>query len=94
MVLETNRRHFTARVKFSGEPLRLARRMLRQSQADLAKRAGVSRQIVGFLEAGTREHCNPETASAISEALGVDFTALFELKALHAVDAQVQARAA
>lgn len=92
--MEVTRRHFTAKVKYGGEPLRMARKMLRRSQAQLASQANVSRQIVGFLESGKRGYCNPETATSIAEALGVEFTALFQLEALHAESAQQRRRAA
>lgn len=92
--MEISRRHFTAKVKYGGEPIRMARGILKMSQAQVAKRAGVSRQIIGFLEGGTRGCCNPETASAISEALSVPFTSLFQLEALHVEEAAPQKRAA
>lgn len=56
--------------------LRRARTAAGLSQADLAARAGVSRQLIGAAEVG-RHVPRVDAALAISRALGVDVTTLF-----------------
>lgn len=48
-----------------------------ETATSLAEKAGVSRQIVGFLRTGRRTSCRPQTARAISEALKVLPESLF-----------------
>lgn len=48
-----------------------------ETNTSLAEKAGVSRQIIGFLRTGHRTTCRPKTARAISEALKVLPESLF-----------------
>lgn len=48
-----------------------------ETNTSLAEKAGVSRQIIGFLRTGRRTTCRPKTARAISEALKVLPESLF-----------------
>ena len=60
----------------SGTRLRAARAFAGLSQSDLASRAGVSRQLVGAVEAG-RHLPRVDSALALAEALGVSVDWLF-----------------
>lgn len=60
----------------SGERVRQLREGLGLTQTDLADRAGVSRQLVGALEAG-RHLPRVDAAVSLSAALGVDVATLF-----------------
>lgn len=59
-----------------GARIKLHRQRLGLSQADLAERAGVSRQLVGALEAG-RHLPRVDSALGLANALGVDVGELF-----------------
>jgi DNA-binding XRE family transcriptional regulator len=60
----------------SGTRLRAARASVGMSQSDLASRAGVSRQLVGAVEAG-RHLPRVDSALALADALGVTVDWLF-----------------
>lgn len=60
----------------SGDRVRQLRQDLGLSQTELARRAGVSRQLIGALEAG-RHLPRVDAALSLSAALGVDVAALF-----------------
>ncbi len=48
-----------------------------ETNTSLAEKAGISRQIIGFLRTGRRTTCRPSTAYAIAEALEVLPESLF-----------------
>lgn len=48
-----------------------------ETATSLAAKAGVSRQIIGFLRTGRRTSCRPRTAHRIAEALNVLPESLF-----------------
>lgn len=61
------------RSKQVGVLLALARTQLKISQAELARRAGVSTQIVADIERGTRPDLGLDVVLAVFEAAGVSF---------------------
>jgi transcriptional regulator with XRE-family HTH domain len=61
--------------KWFGGQLTALREARRMSQAELARRSGVSRQGLGHLEAGTREP-SWETVQRLAAALGVGYADL------------------
>ncbi|MBM7796855.1 helix-turn-helix transcriptional regulator [Pseudoglutamicibacter cumminsii] len=70
-------RGFTARPQ--KQQIRLAMKFNRWTNAELARRAGISPGTVGNV-LGARATCNPETAAKIADALNVDTTDLFTLE--------------
>ena len=70
-------RGFTARP--NKQQIRLAMQFNRWTNAELARRAGISPGTVGNV-LGARGTCNPETAAKIADALNVETTHLFKLE--------------
>ena len=60
-----------------GKRLRVLREAAGRSQADIAKRAGLSRVFVNQLEAGTRDP-SLSTLTRVAKALGVTLAALLD----------------
>jgi transcriptional regulator with XRE-family HTH domain len=60
--------------------LRETRQQRGWTPEDVATRSGVVADVVVGLEAGTREHVSPEDARAIAAALGLDASAVYELR--------------
>jgi transcriptional regulator with XRE-family HTH domain len=60
-----------------GKRLRVLREAAGRSQADVAKRAGLSRVFVNQLEAGTRDP-SLSTLTRVAKALGVTLAALLD----------------
>ncbi|MHB8780959.1 MAG: helix-turn-helix transcriptional regulator [Candidatus Geothermincolia bacterium] len=58
------------------EAIRRARILNRLSQAELAKRAGVSYSYINLIESGKRG-CSPKTAGKIADALQLGMEELF-----------------
>src|SRR5262249_34858393 len=52
------------------------RKQHRWSQTELAKRAGLSQQAIGHLEAGARDNPTADTLKRLAKALGVTVTDL------------------
>jgi transcriptional regulator with XRE-family HTH domain len=50
------------------------------SPEELAARSGVPAGVIADLEAGRREHVTPEEARALSGALGLDASTVYELR--------------
>jgi len=61
--------------------LKLARKVARLTQAELAKQAGVTKSFISLLESGKRDirSVGYETVARIAEALGVSPQELFPL---------------
>lgn len=58
-----------------GETIKRTRKSQKTSRVDLAKRAGITPQMLYMLEAGQR-HGTPETLSKVSTALGLPLPVL------------------
>ena len=58
--------------------VRGGRTALGRSQADVARRAGVSASVVSRMEAGTAEHVGLRAACSVLEAVGIDARLLLE----------------
>lgn len=50
------------------------------SQRALSRKSGVNQATISLLLRGKKKTCTPKTAQAISEAIGVDVTILFDPK--------------
>lgn len=82
MRYEDTRRTRTARPNVSAIKMTMKFRG-RMTKAELAKASGLSKGTIGNILNGTRKTFNPETASAIAEALDVSADELFTLEPLH-----------
>ena len=78
-IYQDTARGFTARPQ--KQQIRLAMKFNRWTNAELARRAGISPGTVGNV-LGARATCNPETAAKIAKALNVDTADLFVLEPL------------
>lgn len=61
----------------SPDSLRQYMRFRHLTIREVARRAGCSRSLVGFLVKGTRKTCGPDTARRIAEAVDCPVEALF-----------------
>jgi transcriptional regulator with XRE-family HTH domain len=59
-----------------GKRLKAFRERAGISQNELARRAGVPRQTIGFVEAGIQENLSLQNALRIADALGITIDAL------------------
>ena len=57
--------------------LRNVRRSLDVTQEDLAKKSGVSRATISYLESGAATDTTVSTLTKLADALGIDVSALF-----------------
>ena len=57
--------------------LRNVRRQLDVTQEDLAKKSGVSRATISYLESGAATDTTVGTLTKLAEALGIEVSALF-----------------
>lgn len=78
MNYEDSRRTLTARPNVHAIKMAMKFRN-NMSKADLARLSGLSKGTVGNVLNGTRKTFNPETATAIADALGVSSDDLFVL---------------
>jgi transcriptional regulator with XRE-family HTH domain len=69
--------HMSPTARQFGKRLRVLREAAGRSQADIAKRAGLSRVFVNQLEAGTRDP-SLSTLTRVAKALGVTLAALLD----------------
>ena len=56
--------------------LKEAREETEMSQAELARKSGISRTIISEIESGKKTDCTTKTLAALADALGVSVVAL------------------
>ena len=66
--------------------LRSVRRSLDVTQDELAKKSGVSRTTISYLESGVAQDTTVGTLAKIAEALGIEISELFLPRQSNALD--------